>query len=84
MLRVPVVQVEVATCLEEERDLAGTQLVALALDHLRGPTNTFRHSWTTSFLRATMLARNRPHVMRCIVTALNAGVSKIMNIGTKP
>jgi hypothetical protein len=61
-LRVPVVQVEVATCLIEERDLAGTQLVALALDHLRGPTNTFRHSWTTSFLRPAIMARNRPSV----------------------
>ena len=55
MLRVPVVQVEVATYLEEERDLAGTQLVALALDHLRGPTETFRHLWTTSFLRGAIL-----------------------------
>jgi hypothetical protein len=61
-LRVPVVQVEVATYLIEECDLAGTQLAALALDHLRGPTNTFRHSWTTSFLRSAILARNRPFV----------------------
>lgn len=69
MLRVPVVQVEVATCLKEERDLAGSQLVALALDHLRDPMNTFGHSWTTSFLRPTILPRNRSPVMRSIVRA---------------
>jgi len=83
MLRVPVVQVEVATCLEEERDLAGTQLVALALDHLRGPANTFGHSWTTSFLRPPMLARIRPYVIRCIVSNLIGGVLMVERIGTE-
>jgi hypothetical protein len=83
MLRVPVVQGEVATCLEEECDLAGTQLVALALDHLRDPTNTFRHSWTTSFLRPTMLARNRPLVIRCIVSSPIEGGSMVEGIGTQ-
>lgn len=64
-LRVPVVRVQVATYLKEERDLAGTQLVALAPDHLRSPISTLKHSWTTSFLRAAILARSPPYVMRC-------------------